>query len=364
MMIKRIIGLTLAAVLTLSLAACGGKDFAGNYEYKLEDHVKLGEYKGLEYQDSAIEVTDQEVEAEINARLAAAKGTEGFSTELKEELVEEGDVLSIDFLGKLDGVAFEGGEGEDYSLTIGSGQFIPGFEEGLLGWKVGDKKDLDLTFPADYGSPELAGKDVVFTVTINSGTRPVTPEYGLDFVTATSEFKSLEEYEAAVKEELIQKKNDEALAMKQNTLWNQVMENAEIISYPEGEVEARKQENIDYYTNYATQYGMDLNSFVTAYFGMDEAAFADYLDMYAQTIVEQEMVMYAIADAEGVTLSEKEYKDLLVLTLKEQGFSGEDAFESQSGMSFEEYAGKENLQKTFLLEKVINYIVENAVTKA
>lgn len=364
MMMKKIIGLTLAAVLTFSLAACGGKDFAGNYEYNLEDHVKLGEYKGLEYQDSTVDVTEQEVQGEIDNRLAAAKGTEGFSTELKEEAVAEGDVLSIDFLGKVDGVAFEGGEGEDYSLTIGSGQFIPGFEEGLIGWKVGDKKDLNVTFPADYGSPELAGKEAVFTVTINSGTRPVMPEYGLDFVTATSEFKSLEEYEAAVKEELLQKKTDEALALKQNTLWNQVMENAEILGYPEGEVDARKQENIEYYTNYATQYNMDLNSFVTAYFGMDEAAFADYLDMYAQTIVEQEMVMYAIAKAEGISLSDKEYKDLLVLTLKEQGFSGEDAFESQSGMSFEEYAGKENLQKTFLLEKVINFIVENAAEKA
>jgi len=363
-MMKKIIGLTLAAVLTFSLAACGGKDFAGNYEYKLEDHVKLGEYKGLEYQDSAMDVTEQEVQGEIENRLAAAKGTEGFSTELKEEAVAEGDVLSIDFLGKVDGVAFEGGEGKDYSLTIGSGQFIPGFEEGLIGWKVGDKKDLNVTFPADYGSPELAGKEAVFTVTINSGTRPVMPEYGLDFVTATTEFKSLEEYEAAVKEELLQKKTDEALALKQNTLWNQVMENAEILGYPEGEVDARKQENIEYYTNYATQYNMDLNSFVTAYFGMDEAAFSDYLDMYAQTIVEQEMVMYAIAKAEGISLSDKEYKDLLILTLKEQGFSGEDAFKSQSGMSFEEYAGKENLQKTFLLEKVINFIVENAAPKA
>ena len=364
MMIKKIIGLTLAALLTFSLAACGGKDFAGNYKYKLEDYVKLGEYKGLEYQDSAIAVTDQEIQAEIDNRLAAAKGTEGFNTELKDETVENGDVLSIDFLGKVDGVAFEGGAGEDYSLTIGSGQFIPGYEEGLIVWTIVDKKDLNLAVPADDGSPELAGKDAVFTVTINSGTRPVTPEYGLDFVTATSEFKSLEEYEAAVKEELLQKKTDEALALKQNTLWNQVMENAEILGYPEGEADARKQENIDYYTNYAKQYGMDLNAFVTAYFGMDEASFSEYLDMYAQTIVEQEMVMYAIAKAEGISLSDKEYKDLLVLTLKEQGFSGEDAFKSQSGMSFEEYAGKENLQKTFLLEKVINFIVENAVEKA
>lgn len=351
-------------VLTLvaGLAACGGKEFTGNYEYNLEDYVTLGEYKGLTYTAPDAEVSDEEVQNEIAVRVLAAKGTEGFSKELKTEKIENGDIVNIDFEGKMNGTAFEGGTAEGFDLTIGSGQFIPGFEEGLIGKTIGETVDVNVTFPADYGSAELAGKAVVFTVKLNSGTRPVAPEYNLDFVTATTEFKTIEEFEASVKQDLITLKEDNALAAMQNTLWNQVVEASEISGYPEGEVEARKQENIDYYTTYAEQSGMDLAGFVQAYFGMNEEDFQEYLDVYAKTIVDQEMVMYAVAKAENIGISDKEYKDLVALTLKEQGFESDEAFKASSGKTFEEYAGKENLQKSFLLEKVIKFIVDEAKT--
>ena len=359
-MIKKILSITLILTLIVGMAACGGKEYSGDYSYTLEDFITLGDYKGLEYQANDVNVTEEEIQAEINNRVAAAKGTEGFSQTLTTELIEAGDIANIDYEGKVDGVAFDGGTAQGTDLTIGSGQFIPGFEEGILGKTVGDTIEVDVTFPDPYASAELAGKEAVFTVKINSATRPIMPEYNLEFVTATTEYKTIEEFEAAVKKDLMTLKEDNELANMQNTLWDQVVGNAEISGYPEGEVDARKQENLTYYTNYASQAGMDLNSFVQAYFGMDEASFQDYLTQYSETIVDQELVMYAVAKAEKIGISDKEYKDLIALTLKEQGFESDEAFKTAAGVSFEEYAGKANLQKSFLLEKVIKFIVEEA----
>src|SRR5665648_744326 len=120
--------------------------------------------------------------------------------------IENGDIANIDFEGKLDGVAFEGGTSKAYDLNVGAGQFIPGFEEGLIGVETGKTVDVNVTFPKDYASKELAGKPVVFTVKVNSISRPVTPEYNLDFVKANSKFTTIEEYEAGIKQELLQKK--------------------------------------------------------------------------------------------------------------------------------------------------------------
>ena len=359
---KKVLSIALVLALTVGMVACGGKDFVGNYSYKLDDFVTLGDYKGLEYKATAtaVSVSEEEIQLEISNRLAAAKGTGQYSEKSKTGKIENGDIANIDFEGKLDGVAFEGGTSKAYDLNVGAGQFIPGFEEGLIGVETGKTVDINVTFPEDYASTELAGKPVVFTVKVNSISRPVTPEYNLDFVKANSKFTTIEEYEAGIKQELLQKKEDGALTEKQNTLWNKVMENAKIKGYPDGEIAARKQENMDYYTKYAEQSGMELNKFVESYFGMAEADFQEYLDAYSKNIVEQEMVMYAIAKAESISIPDKEYKKLVLLALKEQGYESEKAFKAEKGEDFETFAGKENLQKTFLLEKVIKFIVDES----
>lgn len=357
---KKVLSIALVLALIAGMAACGGTAFTGNFTYNLDDFVTLGDYKGLEYKVTEKNVSEEEVQLEISNRLAAAKGTGQYSEVSETGKIENGDTANIDFEGKLDGVAFEGGTSKAFDLSIGSGQFIPGFEEGLIGVESGKTVDINVTFPEDYGSAELAGKPVVFTVKVNSISRPVTPEYNLDFVKANSKFTTIEEYEAGIKQELLKIKEDGALTEKQNTLWNQVMENATIKGYPDGEIEARITENKEYYTKYAEQSGMDLNQFVESYFGMAEADFQEYLEAYSENIVEQEMVMYAIAKAESISISDKEYKDLVLLSLKEQGFESEKAFKEEKGEDFETFAGKENLQKTFLLEKVIKFIVDES----
>lgn len=358
---KKILSVVMVLAVVAGMTACGGKEFTGNYTYNLDDFVTLGDYKGLEYTPTKVTVSEEEIQTEINNRLTAAKGNAENSVPSTTGIIESGDTVNIDFEGKLDGVAFEGGTSKGYDLSIGSGQFIPGFEDGLIGVASGSTVDVNVTFPEDYGSTTLAGKAVVFTVKVNSISRPVMPEYNLDFVKANSKFTSIEEYEASLKADLIQQKEDGALTETQNVLWNQVMENAKVKGYPDGLLDERKQENIDFYTKYAEQSGVKLTEFVQSYFGMGEADFDAYLDSYAKNVVDQEMVMYAIAKAEKIGITDKEYKELVTLAIKEQGFESAEAFKTQNGEDFETYAGKENLQKTFLLEKVIKFIVDEAV---
>jgi len=357
---NKALSFALILLMIVGMTACGGKNFTGNYTYNLDDFVTLGDYKGLEYKATEVSVTDAEIQTEISDRLAAAKGTGKYLEKSKTGKIENGDIANIDFEGKINGVAFDGGTSKAYDLNVGAGQFIPGFEDGLIGVETGKTVDLNLTFPTDYSSADLAGKPVVFTVKVNSISHPIVPEYNLDFVKATSKYNTLDEYKSSVKEDLIQKKKDAALTDKQNALWEQVMKNVKIKGYPDGEIDARKQENIDYYTNYAQKYGMTIDQFVTSYFGMNKAEFQTYLDSYSKNIVEQEMVMYAIAKAEDISISDKEYKDLVLLALKEQGYESAEAFKTKNGQDFETSAGKENLQKTFLLEKVIKFIVDES----
>ncbi len=359
---KKAVAFMLTALMVFGLTACGGGDYSGDYSYALEDYVTLGEYKGLEYQEPDLTVTDEDLQEEIALRLDDARGSDAYSLTLTDQPLEVGDVLTVDFLGKIDGVAFDGGEATDAALTIGAGGYIPGFEEGLIGWKVGDTGDLEVVFPADYRQTDLAGKTAVFTITVKSGIRPLTPEYNLDFVTATTDYTTLEEYESVIREELMTLRAQEAATAKENALWNQVMEGAQFSGYPEEELAARKQENLEYYTAMAQQYELELNEFVSEYFGMDEASFSEYMDTYARTIVEQELVMYAIAKAEGISVSRAEYKERLLEILQEQGYESEADFKAANGKSFEEVAGKVNLQKTFLLEEVIQFIADHAKT--
>ena len=149
----------------------------------------------MEVASYSISVTDDEVETAIQSALDEAATDKELD---KGTAIENGDVVNIDYTGKLDGKKFDGGSAEGYDLTIGSGSFIDGFESGLIGKKVGEKTDLELTFPEDYSSEDLQGKDVVFTVKINSATRKEVPVLDEDFVKNTTEFETVEEYETRI----------------------------------------------------------------------------------------------------------------------------------------------------------------------
>lgn len=356
----KIMALLLVLCLTISLVACGTKDdYVVPYsDYDLSEYVTLGDYTGIEVTETKISVTNEEVQDEIQNRINTATK----QVEKKDGTAAEGDSVKIVYVGKLNGTAFEGGSTGDAgtTITLGNSGYIDGFDDGVIGMKVGEEKTLDLKFPDDYHKEELKGKDVTFDVTLKAIMVTETPEYDLEFVKANSEEKTLEDYEVSVKKDLNDKKEAAAKEEMRNNLWAKIMDNAEVLKYPETELEACKVTNQEYYESYAKQYDMEFDEFIKQYTGMDKQAYEDYLKQYSEAIVSQEMIMYSIAKAENISISDKEYKEKLKGFMKDQGIEDEATFKEQSGMTFEEYAGKDNLMKSFLLEKVIEFVVDNA----
>lgn len=188
----------LTCVSMLLVACSGGKDGKGTIT-KYKGQIELGDYKGLELTKTEYEITEQDLQNKIDAILDAASSTE----QIKKGKVKNGDTLNINYTGKINGEAFDGGTAQGQSLTIGSGRFIPGFEEKLIGVKIGDTVDLDLKFPDDYNNEELKGKECVFTVTVNyKEGKKIVPEWNDNFVQGRSEFDTTKEYEQSLKEEL------------------------------------------------------------------------------------------------------------------------------------------------------------------
>lgn len=296
-------------------------------------HVTLGEYKGITV--TAPVVTDEDLET----RLA----------QMFRDTVENGDTVNIDFEGLKDGVAFEGGTASGQSLTIGSGSFIEGFEEGLVGAKVGETVNLDLTFPDPYtNNPDLAGQDVVFVVTVNSINGVSAAELTEEYVTANTEFANIEEYRASVRETLQQEKNNEKLS----SVWASVKENATINSYPEEEVKSYASEMNSYYLQMAAGNGLDLATLLSFY-GMSEEDFATDCQTYGEQVMEEYMILSEIAKVEGITVSDEDYRAELDEAIQTSGQTEEALLEY--------YGGEEALRETFLFNKVLEFLAEQAV---
>ena len=238
-------------------------------DYKALDYVKLGDYKGLEVTLASTDVTDEEVEQQVETNL----NNNDKSEEIKEGTVENGDVANIDYEGKLNGKAFDGGTAKGYDLTIGSGSFIDGFEDGLIGKKIGDTVDLNLTFPKDYSSTDLAGKEVVFTVKINSVKRApkLTDELAAEI--SNNEYKTAEAYNNYIKEDLEKTKKENQHNQELNDLVALAYQNATVNDYPQEMIDYQLEQVTSYYKSYADQYGMEYADFLKQQVGMTEEEF-------------------------------------------------------------------------------------------
>lgn len=273
---KRVLLLTLLLSLVLAASACGSKGGDGSadeanveatesaevsellaIEAGDEGEIELGDYKGItvEYAESTeeVEVTDDEVETQVTTLLEENKTSE----EIKDRAVKDGDIVNIDYEGTKDGVAFDGGTAEGYELTIGSGTFIDGFEDGLIGVEIGETTKLNLTFPEEYSNEDLAGQDVVFEVTVNSIRVENTPELTDDFVAENTEYKTVEEYKEGIKADLLSHKEWQVKLEKWSACWEVAVDNATVITFDKIEVEELKQEMTDYYTQMAQYYSME-----------------------------------------------------------------------------------------------------------
>lgn len=340
---KRFLSLTLVifSLLTL-LTACGKTSNVLFVNTDFDKVMTLAEYKGLELDTSSDdfkELFDNTVASDVKSNSLYMEKTEG--------TVLEGDIANIDFVGKKDGVAFDGGTGASYDLEIGSGSFIPGFESGLIGVKIGDTVDLNLTFPKDYGKEELNGQDVVFTVTVNSvqTTEGVEPKD----IYKDLGYETLEKYESDVKERAIK-----------NYFLEAVTANSEIKEYPEEDIKILQTQIKDALeNNISTYYGMTLDAYITK-MGTTLVEFeSDLLNNQIKPLIEDIMPLYAILEKEGVKVTQKDMDAKLDEIVKEY----EDAGTSVDAATLKKSLGEYSIEGLVVEEKAYEIIKENAKIK-
>ena len=340
---KRILSLTLVVfLLSTLLTACGKNKTILFSSVDFDKALTLAEYKGITLDTSSDEYGefyDNVIVSDIKSNSLYIEKTEG--------TVSEGDIANIDYVGKKDGVAFEGGTDEGYDLEIGSNSFIEGFESGLIGAEIGKTIDLNLTFPEDYGNEELNGADVVFTVTVNSvqTTDGVEPKD----IYEDLGYKTLKEYENDVKERATE-----------NYFLNLVRSKSEIKEYPDEDVKTLKTQIKDALNNnFTSYYGMSLESYLTQN-GMTMIDFENnLLNNQVKPLIAETMPLYAILDKEGVKITDEDLETKLQELVKEYESSGT----SVDAETIKKSVGEYSIENLAVQEKALEIIKENAKIK-
>ena len=325
-----------------------GKPFIFEAEVTTKPEVKLGKYKGIKVEKADVTVTDEEVAEELdkvkeqNARLVAAD----------DKAVEDGDQATIDFEGFVDGVAFEGGKGEDYPLTIGSHSFIDTFEEQLIGKKVGEEVEVNVTFPENYQAKELAGKPAMFKVTIKEIKVKEYPELDDDFAQDVSEFDTLDEYKEDIKKNLTEKKEKEAEAEKESKVIEAIVNDAEM-DIPEKMVEAQAEQMLEEFAQNIAMQGISFEQYLQ-FTGATVDQMKEQVKPQAQARVESSLVLEAVVKAENIEATEEEVEE----EIKEM--AGRYNMEADKLKGLLTDSDKENLKKDICARKAAKFVVDEA----
>ncbi len=342
---KKALLLGLCGCLMLSVAACGKKSGVD---------VKLGQYKGIEVTVEPVEITEEDVQQQLD-KLNNQFGTDVKITDRSD--VRDGDTVNIDYVGKVDGKEFDGGKDEGYNLKIGSNTFIEGFESGLVGKKVGETVDVTTKFPDPYdNNPDLAGKEAIFTVTINyltDGTKePLTDEV----VKANTDHETIAAYKEFVKTSLTEQAEQTAQTQKEIDIIQKAIDNSTFKNLEQEVYDKEESDMRAYYTSQASQYGVDLKTFMLYFFGMTEEQFNTEIKTAAEFNVKQRLMLDEVAKAEKLEITEEEYKEKITEYVEQGDFESIEAFE-------EAYEGKENVKIALLREKALDLVIEAAVVK-
>ncbi len=345
-------------VVTMGLALLSGCGKA-NSQKKLDDMIDkyasyctLGDYKGIEYNAISTEVTDDLIQQQVDS-LLSSYATTNYVTSGTAKL---GDTVNIDFIGRVDGVEFEGGNsnGAGYDLTLGSGTFIDDFEDQIVGHKVGDVFDVNATFPEDYTpNPDLAGADAIFEVTLNSIQETVYPEYTDAFVASYTDASTIEEYEKQIRDNLIESYKTSDENTNKTTLITAVIDNATINEYPTQDMEKLIDSTISEVEEYAKNYNTDLATYVSVYYGFSgEEEFREYISNMVESYMKEKIVICAIAKAEKISATDDEIKAKKQELMDSYGITDED--------DLNEMYSEEDIIFYALEEKVSDFLIENA----
>ncbi len=309
------------------------------------DYVTLGEYKGIEVTAEAPAVTDEYLQSYIDYVLQSNMVT----TDITDRAVQNGDFTNIDYEGKIDGVAFDGGTAQGYDLEIGSGSFIPGFEDGLIGAAIGETRDVTVTFPESYPSEEVAGKEAVFTVTVNSIHTETIPELTDELVKGLEgNCSTVDEYRQYAYELLMEDEQSTHDSNAQMDILAKVVENSEF-KEPPAEMVTRYYDRIkSNMSSYAAMYGYDLESFMAAT-GSSEEQLQESAEQASREII----AMKAIADAENLNVTDEDMDEELAKNAGDYGY--EDVEEYKKALDLKGY------KEYMMTEKVLSFLFDNAV---
>ena len=280
-----------------------GKSFIFTATVALKPEVKLGKYKGVKVEATDVTVTDEEVDAKIEKE----RENNARTIEVTDRPVKDGDMTVLDFEGFVDGVAFDGGKGENYPLTIGSGAFIPGFEEQLVGAEIGKEVEVNVTFPEDYQAEELKGKAAVFKCTIKEIKEKELPALDDEFASEVSEFDTLEEYKKDVKETLTIEKEKAAREAKEAAVIDAIIADSEM-DIPEVMVTTQQKQMIDEFAQRMQMQGLSMEQYFQ-FTGASLDKMMEQVKPQAETRIKSRLVLEAVAAKEGIEATEEDYEE-------------------------------------------------------
>ena len=326
-----------------------GKALIFTADVAVKPEVTLGDYKGVEVPKSEIAVTDEEVDAEVkkeqdkNARTVA----------VVDRAAANGDITTIDFEGFVDGVAFDGGKGTDYALTLGSGTFIPGFEDQLVGANTGDHVEVKVTFPEEYQAKELAGKEAVFQCDVKKIETKEVPELDDEFAKDVSEFDTLAEYKEDVKKKLTEKKEKEARTAKENAAVDKAIENAQM-DIPELMTKTECRQMMDDFSRRMQQQGLSMEQYFQ-FTGQSMDKMMEDMKPQALKRIQTRLVLEKVAEAENIQPSEEE--------ITEEIQKMADAYKMEADKIREAIgeSGLEQMKKDMAVQKAVTVIADAAV---
>ncbi len=325
-----------------------GKEFIFTADVAVKPEVKLGEYRGLSVEKQEVVVED----ADIDAELAREQEKNARMVDIDDRPVKENDIVTLDYAGTIDGVPFDGGTAQDHDLTIGSGQFIPGFEDQLIGLSLNEEKDVEVTFPEDYHGKDVAGKDAVFHCVIKKIQEKQLPELNDDFAKDVSEFDTLDEYREDVKKNLTEQKEKQARARKENLAVEKLIEASEM-DLPKAMVDTQVDQMYRNYVYQLQSQGIPVETFLS-FQNMTQESMLEEMRPQAETQIKTRLVLEAVVENEKMEIPDERVEE----EVKKMAEAYNMEYDKLAGMMSDEE--KEQMKKDIAVQDAITLIADQA----
>lgn len=338
----------------VTLTGCGADK---PYDIRLQDYVKVGEYKGISYTDFKIRVTEKEIQEEVEKVLQKYS----VQTERTEGTLEEGDYASIQYKLEVDGDKLNGSSSQYYTIHVGEETILEDIDKALVGKEAGETFEVQTTFPEDFElSSQMAGKEALFTITVNKIFDVTLPVLDDAFVSENLGFETADAYLENLEESLYDQKQKDARYQAGEEIWNKVLESSEVLKYPEDEVKKKQTALTESFRILCEKYGTTLKEALHSILKTDEAAFMENIQSSAENAVKEELVLYSIARENNLEMTPQEQKEYLDRVLSENGLTARE-FKEKYSASIEEYAEESGILTSLLYERVFDFLVENGV---